>query len=72
MFTLTCISDDFFRDHYRRVWKGREGRVWKKKEEVSGRNRGHWEKGLWGAYFPLKYKTLLIFSFCFIPKNLLL
>jgi len=36
-----------------RVWKGREGRIWKekKKEGVSGKNRGHWEEGLWGFIF---------------------
>ena len=33
-----------------------------KKEGVSGRNRGHWEEGLWGTYFSSKYITLLIWG----------
>jgi len=44
------------------VWKGREGRVWKKKEGVSERNGGHWEEGLLGVYFFSKYKTLLVWG----------
>jgi len=37
-----------------------EGGFEKKKEGVSGENRGIWKEGFWGPYFLSKYKTLLI------------
>jgi len=33
-----------------RVWRRNELMVWKK-EGVSGRNKGHWDEGLWGFIF---------------------
>ena len=42
--------------------EGKGGEGLEKKEEISGRNRGHWEKKFWWAYFSSKYKILLIWG----------
>jgi hypothetical protein len=42
-----------------RVWRGREGRALKKKEETSGRNREVWEgRSLEGYFFFITQKPL--------------
>jgi len=35
-------------------FEGKGRKDLEKKEGISGRNRGDWKYGLWGAYFSLK------------------